>query len=272
MNTIIAAIVVMLVLGSLSCNQKTSTQAVEQLSSSAMDRDYSMTLANTQELAKSTGPTSQNHYINLNWKNTATEALSAKLSPEERKQLIGWEAPNGERANLFLALMSYRLFEEATGQAPKSGKELMTWAFRNLPNEEIERFDSLGPEALPIGFYQFVNPHTGRLYESFDGSAVEPGGVRFHVLESLEDAKRAFDGRPGWDRFELNKTGWEIVVMDHSGKKVLDTAVVLQTNSAPPIHGDHHGVRERNQPVSDTEQSQHPGVGSSDQSDHSHGP
>jgi hypothetical protein len=234
MKIVIVVFTVLLLGTACTKLQNGNKSADADFGSSAIKRDYTGVIAASKPVAESTGPLSGNHHVTLNWKRTQHEASLAQLTEGQKRQLIGWEAPNGEQSNLFLTLMNYLLYSEENGIAPRNGEELLSWNLQRTVHDKVLNLDQLGAEAMPIGFYQAFNPQTGKLYESFDGSVPEPGGVRFHKLVDAADAKRAFAGRPGWERFEIAGIGYEIVVMDATGSSVLDSAVVLQTNVPPP--------------------------------------
>jgi hypothetical protein len=162
------------------------------------------------------------------------------LPKEQQLQLGGYIAPNGKYVDIGWMLTTIDRFEKDFGRRPSSGLEIVEWIADRSPTlNSVDDLTTLSPEAMPKWFYKFVNPQTGKLYRSFDGSVPEPGGVKFRDFVNAEDCKRAFAGRPGADHFTKPNCvgGCEVIVYDKDPSKVLDTATTLKTIDLEPQLG-----------------------------------
>jgi hypothetical protein len=216
-----------------SCSIHSNSRATSSdISESLSSRNVSKALADCKPLW--TNPNLDVNGPLLNWNLAHSGNGFDFLTHGQQLQLGGWISPIGGRVELLQTLLAWRALEKANGRAPHSGAEYISWLFAKNP--DLQRFPTMAPKSLPGLYYVMVNPQTGKLYSSFDGSVKEPGAVIFHKLTSNEDAKRAFASRPGADLFaqpQYNE-GYEIVVYGENPDKVLDTAVVLTDKRKAP--------------------------------------
>jgi hypothetical protein len=175
----------------------------------------------------------------LNWALAGDPVGLGNLPKMQQIQLGGYVAPNGKYVDFGWTLCTIDRFENEFGRRPDSGLEIVQWLSVNTPSFSGEDLGKLSPEAMPPWFFKFVNPQTGKLYKSFDGSIAEPGGVQFRKLIDAADCKRAYGNRDGWQLFSAPGFvgGDEVIVSDSDPSKVLDTAVVLKRVDLKPEAG-----------------------------------
>lgn len=171
----------------------------------------------------------------LNW-NLAEGPGLGQLPWEQQLQLGGYVAPNGRKIDVGWTFVSYDSFRTEHGRPPSSGLEIVEWLTTNSLHLQGVDLCQLSPEDLPMWFFNFINPQTGKLYSSFDGSIPEPGGLRFRKFADAEDCKRAYGERDGWQLYTKPGYigGYEIIVSDSDPSQVLDTAIILQRVDLEP--------------------------------------
>ena len=168
----------------------------------------------------------------LNWNLAYSGNGFDFLTHEQKLQLGGWVTPSGKKVDLTKWYAYVQQYEAANGILPSNGQEVIDWILGKYSDDQRPDLAKLSFEELPIWYYAMVNPQTGELYQSFNGSTPEPGGIKIHELTDKQDALRAFNGRPGadaWDRPGYIG-GYEFIVSSEDPQKVLDTAVVLLHN------------------------------------------
>jgi hypothetical protein len=95
-------------------------------------------------------------------------------------------------------------FSTEVGHWPQDGKELLAWVWAN-DADKVKEILALprDKQFIASGLLYFINPVTGRLYDSFQAETWTPGGVNFKQLHTRDEVYEAFGDRLGADRMGL---------------------------------------------------------------------
>lgn len=169
------------------------------------------------------------------WSDTAEmEALNRGA----QMQLGGWITPSGNKIHLRNLFYRCWRFSQKHSRLPQNAMELLI----SQSSEEdsslakvlnLSRLDQLNHLA------GLINPQTGQMYKSFDGSVSEAGAVILERLRSKEEFIEALNGGAGSTRYDLPgmDSAWKISVLDADGKTVLKSKALLAFSEKPPDGG-----------------------------------